>query len=708
MQKPNVWLLIICFFSLSNLFASIEDYYPYKVIPTASNYGITGIMETPNARLMPEAQLRFSFSSSYPNEFTSLAATPFSWLEANYRYAEVKNQKYGPSSYSGNQTLKDKGFDLKALVKRETYYFPAVSIGLRDIAGTGLFSSEYIVSSKRLGNLDLSLGMGWGNLGTGNNMSNPFESLSDSFRFRDFSEGQGGSFSFKNWFSGDTAIFGGLEYSLPKNGLRLKMEYDSSYPDKRQTVEKRVRSRLNLGLSYAFSENLTLSSSFERGSQFRLAFTFSGNFLNDTLAKPSPKTVQRLNEGQIQRVKEDNDLFYRSLNLSLRDEAIYIQAASLNQKEVDVAIASTKFYSLIRPIGRTARIVSALSPEEVERINIRAMNGDFEVAQISLGRDYFEKSDKGIMSSIELFELSKLDSRNSTPLYKDATFIPKVSFPEFNWTMSPAIKHQIGGPEGFYLGQLLWKTDTTLKFRRNLSLYTSFGINIYDTFKGFKNPSFSSIPHVRSDIQDYLSKGKNSIQRMQLEYFGTPYKDIFTRFDLGYLEEMFGGVGGEVLYRPFDKKFSIGLSLHKVKQREFNQLFSFRDYSTTTGHLGVYYDLPHQLRSQLLIGKYLAGDKGATLDLSKRFKSGFTLGIFATKTNLSAEEFGEGSFDKGFYISIPTQLFYSDFRSGVISFGLHPLTKDGGAILNKHNSLISILGDSNSSALERDWNNILK
>ena len=195
---------------------------------------------------------------------------------------------------------------------------------------------------------------------------------------------------------------------------------------------------------------------------------------------------------------------------------------------------------------------------------------------------------------------------------------------------------------------------------------------------------------------------------MQLEYFGTPFKDIFTRFDIGYLEEMFGGIGGEVLYRPFDKKYSIGLSVHKVKQRAFNQLFSFRDYSTTTGHLGIYYDLPYQLRSQLLIGKYLAGDKGATLDLSKRFKTGFTLGIFATKTNLSAQEFGEGSFDKGFYISVPTQLFYSDFRSGVISFGLHPLTKDGGAILNKHNSLIGILGDSTSSSLIRDWDNIIR
>ena len=109
----------------------------------------------------------------------------------------------------------------------------------------------------------------------------------------------------------------------------------------------------------------------------------------------------------------------------------------------------------------------------------------------------------------------------------------------------------------------------------------------------------------------------------------------------------------------------------------------------------------------MLIGEYLAGDKGLTLDLSRRFKSGFTLGVFASKTNLSAEEFGEGSFDKGFYIAIPTKMFYSDYTTGNISFGLHPLTKDGAALLNQHNALNSLLGDTNALSLRRDWEDIL-
>ena len=655
---------------------------------------------------MPEASLRFNFSASYPNEFTSLTATPFNWLEATYRYAEIKNQKYGPSSYSGNQTLKDKGFDIKARILNETYLMPAVALGLRDIAGTGLFSSEYIVSSKKYKFIDLSIGIGWGVLGADNNISNPFENLDDSFRLRNDSTGQGGSFSLKNWFSGPASLFGGLEYDLPKRGLRLKVEYDTSNPDLFKRVEK-VSSRINFGLNYSFSENLNISSSFERGSQFRVSFKLKGNFLEDTIPKPRPKTVQKLNENQQKRIIENNEIFYRSLNLSLRDESIYLQASSLKESEVDIAIASSRFYSITRPIGRAARIAASLAPDQIEKINLYSMNGDFEVAKFSLSKEEFLKADSKEISSTELLLSSEIISVDEKPLYENASFIPTVNFPEFEWNMSPALKHQIGGPEGFYLGQLFWKTDTILKIRRNLLLYTSFGINIYDTFDDFNNPSQSSIPRVRSDIQDYLSEGKNNIQRMQLEYFGSPYKDIFTRFDLGLLEEMFGGVGGEILYRPFDKKYSIGLSIHKVKQRSYDQRFSFRDYSTITGHIGLYYDLPYQVRSQLLMGKYLAGDKGVTLDLSRRFNSGFTLGVFATKTNLSAVEFGEGSFDKGFYISVPTKLFYSDFRSGNISFGLHPLTKDGGAILNKHNSLIGILGDSSYSSIIRDWENLI-
>ena len=102
---------------------------------------------------------------------------------------------------------------------------------------------------------------------------------------------------------------------------------------------------------------------------------------------------------------------------------------------------------------------------------------------------------------------------------------------------------------------------------------------------------------------------------------------------------MFGGLGGEVYYRPFNSNFSSSIQFHRVQQRNFDQKFGFRDYKVNTGHLSFYYDFPKGIQSQFMFGKYLAGDKGVTVDLSRRFKNGFTLGVFATKTNLSSEEF---------------------------------------------------------------------
>ncbi|PPS57745.1 hypothetical protein CRX72_06130 [Pantoea sp. BRM17] len=63
----------------------------------------------------------------------------------------------------------------------------------------------------------------------------------------------------------------------------------------------------------------------------------------------------------------------------------------------------------------------------------------------------------------------------------------------------------------------------------------------------------------------------------------------------------------------------------------------FRDYKAPTGHLTAYWR-PWFMQDVLVkasVGQYLAKDKGATLDISKRYDSGVTVGFYATKTNVS-------------------------------------------------------------------------
>ena len=710
MRKNKTFLLIFIFIFTNWTNASVYEYFPKKLEASSSNYGITGIINMPNARLMTEGSMKIGYSNSYPHEYTYISATPFNWLEASYKYTELKNILYGPSSFSGNQTLKDKGFDLKIRLLQESYYLPDISIGWNDLAGTGKFSAEYIAATKRINNIDFSLGLGWGSLGQDKNIDNPFKGFDNDFESRDSELGQGGTFRYKSWFSGDKiALYSGLEYYWWKYGVILKLEYDTTNPDMEYGALPRldVDSRFNFGLTRPINESFTVGLSFERGNEFRFSFDLKSDYGQRPLVKKNdpPKNVIKLNPNQQKILKANKEIFYRSLNRGLREENILIQSADLSDSELKITIAQNRFRSYPRAIGRTARIASALTSDDVKKFIITPMNGDNEVYSLELRKKDFDLVEGNKIGVKELYSKTKLYSSDPKS-YIDHEFRPSVIFPEIFFNMSPSLRHQIGGPESFYLGQLWWKINTKIKFNRGLTLHSTVGLSIYDTFDEFANPSFSRIPKVRSDIQEYLSQGKNNLARFKLDYMWSPYKDTFARIDIGYLEEMFGGIGGEIYYRPFKSNFSSSIQLHKVKQRNFDQRFGFRGYEVNTGHLSLYYDFPKGIQSQLLLGKYLAGDKGATVDLSRRFNNGFTLGVFATKTNLSSEEFGEGSFDKGFYFSIPTDSFFTNFRQGDISFGLHPLTKDGGAILNHSNPLYSIYGDTNLKSVNRDWRSI--
>jgi hypothetical protein len=50
------------------------------------------------------------------------------------------------------------------------------------------------------------------------------------------------------------------------------------------------------------------------------------------------------------------------------------------------------------------------------------------------------------------------------------------------------------------------------------------------------------------------------------------------------------------------------------------------------------------------------------------------MGVYAAKTDISREEFGEGSFDKGFYFFIPIEAFFTNYTKGQTGFGLRPVT----------------------------------
>jgi hypothetical protein len=152
----------------------------------------------------------------------------------------------------------------------------------------------------------------------------------------------------------------------------------------------------------------------------------------------------------------------------------------------------------------------------------------------------------------------------------------------------------------------------------------------------------------------------------------------------GLLEPMFAGFGGEWMWRPANSRFSLSVDFNRVRQRSFEQDFSLRDYEVTTGHAMLRWNTGWQgTVVTASAGQYLAGDRGVTLDISRTFNNGTSVGAFITKTNVSAQTFGEGSFDKGIYVSVPMDSFLIRSSNTYANLLWKPLTRDGGAKLNR-------------------------
>ena len=170
---------------------------------------------------------------------------------------------------------------------------------------------------------------------------------------------------------------------------------------------------------------------------------------------------------------------------------------------------------------------------------------------------------------------------------------------------------------------------------------------------------------------------------------------------------MYGGAGAEVLYIPEHKRWALGVDTFWVKQRDFDQKFSFRDYETITGFLSYYQDIPfYNMRLKVSTGKFLAKDMGTMIDISRRFDNGARVGGFAALTDCDTACVGEGSFHKGVYFELPMDLFYiqSSTRNKT-GYSWSPLTKDAGAKIDAGGlySLMTNASDEVDSLRQKQW-----
>lgn len=278
--------------------------------------------------------------------------------------------------------------------------------------------------------------------------------------------------------------------------------------------------------------------------------------------------------------------------------------------------------------------------------------------------------------------LSGLDKTQAATMSPTQASRPGLlAHPLWTWGVNPALRSNIGGPGGFFLTNLQVKPFVTLQLTERSSLTTTLAWDIGGNLDEVEPRESSRLPNVRSDLEFYQRFGPDVfLEEMEwntMAYFGHA---LYGRISLGIFEEMYAGVGTELLWAPVNSPLAIGLNVNRVRQRDYDQLFGFLDYETSTAHLELYWRTPWAgVLVEMSTGRYLAGDRGYTMRMSRQFKNGFSAGAFFTRTNVSAEDFGEGSFDKGIFMQIPFgALDPRSTRPGGMGFSFRFLTRDGG------------------------------
>jgi hypothetical protein len=668
---------------------------------TYSLYGTPGLLEMPSAISAADAEIAgviSYFPGQLRNTFT-FQITPN--LSGSFRYSAVED-------YAGEGTgaFYDRSFDLRYRFNEEGKWLPAFAVGLQDFLGTGLYSAEYVVATKTLSDsVRVSAGLGWGRLGSYNAFYNPiFPDRPPVYELGD----TGGLPAYQSWFRGDMAFFGGVEWAATDR-LTFKAEYssDDAYQDLNGVDLIERNSPLNFGVTYEPLDNFQIGLAYLYGSEFALIGTVRVNprtaiFPGGLDAPPPPVVVRSDNAAAAQswasQPLSENDIAAR-IRESFRAEGIELDSIEITADSARVRYTNLRYRTEAQGLGRAARVLTAELPPSIENLTLEPMQLGIPLSAVTFSRTDLEVLENEVGGSAEILARADMGPAGTEEGLVEIEPIRDA----FTWGIAP------------YLQLILFSGAEPLQLAAGVEASASYLIGSNFILSGsLRQPIIirvsdqeiitdPDLPVVRRNSGIYTQEGMPAINDLTAAYYGRLAPNVYSRVTVGYLEEMFGGISTEVLYQPFDARWALGAEVNYVGQRNFDQRFGFQDYQVAMGHGSVYYAFDNEFVVQVDVGRYLAGDWGATFTLEREFDNGWQVGAYFTLTEVPFEEYGEGSFDKGIILEVPIDFIFGQPNRNTVGTTLRSLNRDGGAQLYVNGRLYDVVREGHLGELTDAW-----
>lgn len=641
-------------------------------------------MEIPTARILKENRYRLGASQVHPYRYYYFAMGLLERLEVNAAVTEI----IGVAGFTNNSdygNYKDKAIDLKYKLKEEGVYTPALAMGIMDPQGTRIYPSQYIVVSKQIYPFDLTLGLGNGRFG-----KRPLPSQGEGFKAEMFSDT-------RQWWS-DSQFFGGIQFA-PSDKFAFMVEYSpikyekqTSDPAQKEYFTKPVPSPFNFGFRWKPFQWSEVGVSYQRGDQIGVNFSMTfdiGNPIIPIYDKPYRERQEDRNGPISERVTA-------ALHGSgFSDIVVYVGNGGTMVIE---AQNNTYFYST-RAVGVILKLLGEMLPVDIEMVRIILHKGGIPQFEFAASREDILDLQHERMELWEFCLLSRIDT-SANKLSGRTGRYKKL----FNYGIKPDFKTYLNDPSGFFkyrVGVAGWLSYHPWKGASIVSELLAYPINTVSTVN---EPL--SIP-VRSDLVYYLEKNA-ILSRLMFDQMYKADNEVYARLGAGILEVEYAGLDGEVARPLKNGRFMVGLSGSVTKKREVGKAFELKkddvkDYYSTA-FLNARLNIPEkEVYVDVMAGRFLAGDKGVRVTLSK-FIKGVTISAWYSFTNTSifTDSSNRGYSDKGIRVTIPLRLFEGSDSRTTLGYSLSPWMRDVAQDIDHYRNLFDYIGRDSRIYLDKD------
>lgn len=649
----------------------------------------------PSARVEKEGTftLGYSYDSPYSALYVSSSILPF--LQVTGRFIGIRGTpgfSDVPGEYGSEYgSYKDKVLDVKVRVFGESAWLPDVALGVTDLEGTGRFRGGYLVATKSFGklrNVEASLGFG--------------------------ADRPAGAFGGVRW----------TPASYPR--LSFVAEYDANdYRSDFRADETSAGSRRggpSLGLEYRWG---WLGAQVARNRDNFSANVYASIPLSakEFIPKVAEPAYYKAKPGAVRAsgVEWQNDA---------KPAAALVQAlAKQNFKNIRIvydagvlriSLTNNRISSVGRAVGRAARTALAFAPVETRALHITYTKNEqpfatYEMQDMTSLGDYLNgmiKRDRFVPTVLVRYAnpSDRLDDDGlslaagidegaglGVQVNRDGNAIQLSSEDrEANrFRVVPKLGFFFNDPSGALRYELAAASNYDKRLGNGLYLNGAVKLNVLENITGVTQPSNSLLPHVRTDIAEYKRGGRFKLQKLMLNQFLNPAERVYARLSGGLYEEMFRGLGGQVLYLPKNANWAADMSVDLLQQRGYKGWFDARDYKTVTAIGALHYRLPYDMTVTARGGRFLAKDNGVRMEFKRRFRSGVEVGAWYTKTDgkdITAPGTPASPYnDKGIFLSIPLRSMLPMDTQADAGFVLSPWTRDVGQMVTSPGDLYDML-----------------